>query len=459
MTATVPAPRAEPGLTPQTATSLPASQGSPTALRSASRNVFALNAAQIFRELVFVVSAQLPDPNDTVAACARRCVDAFMRYIFPNTPIAHEPTLRTATTLFDAGPGGELFDEQPTTENLKLFSLITALCALVISAMPQELLRARKALIWPFYYASRSMLRVYEEYYLEFPDSSSYYIRMWQSAALQNTTGRDRASWHIHGEGILLAVRARLYDEETISRLPLLEAHLLRANFWLMYLADKTAAAFEARPCMIHGDYLTDRLTLREQGDHQDLLLDQSRAHNGNFLESRLIMGFHLKRRLWAAAADLIREIRLFANRDASYHGLPLEISPTTGGAADPDVAKLAEMYRDFVGYVDDLPSWLRSPDQAEAKVLDGPVDPHVVEYQATSFWAQRSNIMSVFHCMKLVVLQKCLDVGVPSVVGLGGEPVSWALHKLEIARDFLREVQIVPFACFKVQGEPAVSF
>lgn len=158
--ATVPAPQVESGLTTPTTATRPTSQGSSTALRSASRNVFALNAAQVFRELVFVVSAQLSDPDDTVAAFARRCVDAFMRYIFPNTPIAHEPTLRTAITLFDAGPSGELFDEQPTTENLRMFTLITALCALVVSAMPQELVRARKALIWPFYYASRSMLRI-----------------------------------------------------------------------------------------------------------------------------------------------------------------------------------------------------------------------------------------------------------------------------------------------------------
>ena len=65
---------------------------------------------------------------------------------------------------------------------------------------------------------------------------------------------------------------------------------------------------------------------------------------------------------------------------------------------------------------------------------------------------------MSVFHCMKIVLLQKCIEHDIPEVVGLNNQPVSWVVQKLEIARDFLREVQIAPFICFKIQGEPAVS-
>jgi hypothetical protein len=65
---------------------------------------------------------------------------------------------------------------------------------------------------------------------------------------------------------------------------------------------------------------------------------------------------------------------------------------------------------------------------------------------------------MTVFHCSKLVILQKCIHDNIPSVMGLGESQLSWAIRKLEIAQDFLYELKIVPFICFKVQGETAVS-
>ncbi|KAK2686787.1 hypothetical protein QWA68_014969 [Fusarium oxysporum] len=422
-------------------------KGSLAAFAAVSRNQFVPNVAHIFQKLAAAVNHQLADEGETIATCAHKCVDIFMQYLFPNTPIAHEPTLRSAAALFDLD--GDFLspedDETPSIERLRALTLITALCALVNSAMSQGLFSTSKSLTWLFYNASRATLRLYEEYDLEFPHSTSYHIRMWQSAALQNSTGRDRASWHIHGESILLAVRARLYDEDTISRLPQLEAQLLRVNFWLMYLADKTAAAFEARPSMIPNDYLAEKLTLREQGGQDSLQLDLSRPCNGHSLERRLLTGFHLKRRLWAAAADMICELRLFPTRN--------QVFLANTEVDRPDISGLVERYLNFVGHVDHLPEWLQSPQRA----LEG-VEAHVAEYQAASFWAQRSNIMSVYHCMKLVILQKCIEMAVPEVVGLNQDPIFWAMQKLETSRDFIREVQMVPFVCFKVQGEPAVE-
>ncbi|KAM5356879.1 hypothetical protein ACJ41O_003525 [Fusarium nematophilum] len=412
--------------------------------RDASGNDFVLDSSQVFQTLILAVNEHLTEPGETVATYVGKCVDLFMQYQFPNGPITHEPTLRSAAALFDLGSSPEN-DESSPIETLRALTLVTALCAYVSSTVPDALLPGSKGVLWPFYHASRAMLRLYEEVDLESPHSSSYYIRSWQSAALQNITGRDRASWHIHGEGTLLAMRAQIYDEATVSLLPRLEAQLLRVNFWFMYLADKTAAAFECRPYVISDDYLAGKLTLREQGEHEDLLLDSSRSCNQNLLEHRVMVGFHLKRRLWAAAADMVREIRLFATRRQDH--------PMDTQAAESGLSKLIEMYSSFVALVDHLPSWLQSPQGAVETV-----ETEVAEYQIASFWAQRSNIMSVYNCMRLLILQKCIESSIPEVVGLNDRPVSWAMQKLEIARDFLRELQIAPFVCFKVQGESAVS-
>ncbi|KAM0326572.1 hypothetical protein ACHAQA_006441 [Verticillium albo-atrum] len=445
----VAAPLQAAGVSPATTSSFPTASspqhGFHGLLLPIPPNRSVLDAAGVFENLVLSVDEQLEGLDRTVAGCVRTCVDLFMQYQFPNTPIAHEPTLRSVAALFDVSRGFAFAEDgSPSPPELQRgFTLITALCALVFSAMPNQLAPGPKTLVWPFYHASRSMLKLYEELDLETPHSSSYYIRTWQSAALQNTTGRDWASWHIHGEGTLLAMRARIYDEATVSQLPRLEARLLRLNFWLMYLADKTAAAFEARPYVINDEYLAGKLTLHEQGDHEDPLLDLSRPCNQNGLEGRLLAGFHPKRRLWAAAADVVREIRIFTTRRQELP--PGPPSPASG------LGKLIDMYLEFVTLVDHLPSWLQSPHGAVDSAT-----PEAAQYQVTCFWAQRSNIMSVYHCMRMLILQKCIDGSVPEVVGLNDQPVSWAMQKLEIARDFLNELQMAPFACFKAQGESA---
>ena len=65
---------------------------------------------------------------------------------------------------------------------------------------------------------------------------------------------------------------------------------------------------------------------------------------------------------------------------------------------------------------------------------------------------------MTVFHCMRLLILQRCIDGDLCAVVGLDSQPLSHAMRKTEIARDFLHELRVVPFRCFKAQGETAVS-
>ncbi|KAL1911564.1 hypothetical protein Sste5344_002527 [Sporothrix stenoceras] len=178
-------------------------------------------------------------------------------------------------------------------------------------------------------------------------------------------------------------------------------------------------------------------------------LLDDSNKVNQDLLESCLFVGFRLKRRIWSASAELLADIRAFARHKNNEH-------KDTVPDADQEqrtVARLAEDYLFFSSLADELPSWLRNPDSG----CESP-DKDVVAYQRICFWTQRSNIMIVFHCMRLVILQKCLEAKLPDIMGLNDRAFSWAMRKIEIVRDFLCELQVVPFVCFQVQGETAVE-
>lgn len=409
------------------------------------------DAGQIHAELTSLVNAVVAPGS--IVEVVHNCIDLFMQYVFPNTPIAHEPTLRTAAALFL--PGGDvalaaaspLLDRYAQPSQLKSFTLITALCAMVTAVMPESSLPWRGLLAAPFLRASITMLRSYEQYDLEHPDSSSLAIRMWHSSASQNATGRPGAAFHYHGEATLLAQRLQLYDEESIAREWVIESQLLRACFWLTYIADSSAITFANRPSLLHELLFRSELTLRAHGDDEEPLLDMANKMNQEPLESRLAVGFHLKRRVWAAAAALSLKIRERARGKASATPVP----------SDEDAAQSARLtgaYLDFVAVLDNLPPWLRHPDNHGDLTLDDEVS----AYQRSCFWAQRCNITTAFHCIKLIILQECIDHNMPSLMGLNGSRLSWAVRKLEITKDFLQELQMAPFLCYKSQGEHAVS-
>jgi hypothetical protein len=416
---------------------------------SGSLFTFHYHPEQIHTGLVTQLTALLT--SESIADMIHGCIDFFLQYLFPNIPVVHENTLREGAALLTP-EGHSTFADiasfsygHPQTLCLKTFTLVTALCAFVSSVTPSSLSTSRASFSRPFLLASRAMLRVYEEYDLEYPDSTSLAIRMWHSAALQNTTGRVGASYQYHAEAAFLAQRLRLYDESAVQRPSQIESQLLRAIFWLLYLADKTAFALGTRPLVLDASSFDAELTLLENGSQDLPLLDNSKKVVQGSLERRLFFGFHLKRRVWSSAADLLAEVK----------SLALRKNRGTIPAADqePEVERLAEAYLFFASLADQLPIWLKHPDTGTDSL-----DEDVVAYQRTCFWIQRSNIMTVFHCMKLVILQTCLDNNLPQIIGLNDRPISWATRKIEIVRDFLYELQVAPFEYFQVQGETAVS-
>ncbi|KAH7174194.1 uncharacterized protein B0J16DRAFT_348273 [Fusarium flagelliforme] len=430
--------------------SLP-SAGSESVCRDSSLNLnFYLDPAHVHSALQTTAGALLsPEP---IHEAVHKCVDFFVQYQFPNTPIAHEPTLRAAALLITAEsvpPFASLIssasDLHQQVPYLRQFTLATALCASVMSVLPDRPPSQRALLATSFLSASRAMLRRYEEHDLENPDSTSLLIRMWHSAAMQNSTGRVGTSYHYHAEAAYLAQRMRLYSEMSVQEHSRLEAPSLRASFWLLYLADKTSAALQALPAVLNEESFRRDFTLLENGGDDGFLLDPSRKVNEKSLESRLFVGFHLKRRIWVAAANLLTEIRCLSSRQ-----LRVPIQPVDMHA---EVSRLSELYLIFTTLADELPAWLRSPDHGSDSD-----DEQVTAYQNKCFWVQRSNIMTVFHCMRLVILQECIDNDFHVLVGLSRQSIACATRKVEIVRDFLHELHIVPFYCFQVQGETAVE-
>ncbi|KAH7146197.1 hypothetical protein EDB81DRAFT_485640 [Dactylonectria macrodidyma] len=374
------------------------------------------------------VAAQLM--SGTVEDLVDRCIDLFMQFIFPNTPVCHEPTLRAGVALF------QLKDSADATQHpilARTFTLVTALCALVLSVAPDSYIPQRATLALEFLRASRAMLLTYVEHDLERPDWTSLIIRVWQSSATQNVTGRNGEAHHYYSEASMLALHLRLYQEESVSWRTPLDAQLLRSNFWQLYLSDKSAAVLDDRCRLITEHVFEEDLTLLERGSPEVPLLDMTRKQCSPLLDSRFQEGHLLKRQIWRSGVSLVTAIGAIDDNSTADH--------VTG------------LYLDFTGLIDGFPLWLWNPNQ----YLDGEPGASVSEYHKMCFWAQRSSIILSFHTLKLVILRACIDHDVPGVMGFDHNELSWHQRKLDISRDFLSELQMVPFDCIKMQGEPTV--
>jgi hypothetical protein len=388
-------------------------------------------------------------PADTVLQAVNGYIDMFTQYHFPNSPFIFESTLRSCASLLehvDDGAYSVVLSDQ--LETMRKFTLITAMCAMVTSVMPESSVRNRHLLSVSFLHASRAMLHAYLDQDLEHPDSSSLIIRTWHSIALQNTSGKTGPAWHQHGEAALLAQRLRLQEEASFSRFPKKESQLLRAIFWQLYLTDVAAIATDTRPPIFHEAFSCGGPDVHQQGSQDEPFLDPRRLHNEGSLETRLITSWHYKIRIWSLAATIIRDVKRLENGPSGL--IPDAGLTEEGASASKD---LVHAYLRYSGLLDDLPVWIQKPDEAPDSA-----DKQVRAYQSTCFWMQRCSIVSAFHCLKLIILQRCVEYGRPSVMGLTSNESTLAMKKIDIAYDFLRELQRVPFMCLKLQGEIQVS-
>ncbi|KAF7171511.1 hypothetical protein CNMCM5623_003839 [Aspergillus felis] len=281
-------------------------------------------------------------PPHTAASIADHCISLYTQYIFGVVPICHEGRLRDTANRFFTLPSGAdgLADhhariwrcfaantEREQVEILRSLTLLTAVCAEVAYVAPDSLLPDKHLIAPLFLHASRQTLRVYEDYDIEHPNSSSLSIRMLLSSAIQQATGKQEVAFHILNEAGLMAMQMRLYDESSLAGQEPIEENILRNAFWQLYVCDKTAFVMKTRPVTIHEPLFECELTLKDHSQHSVPLFVHGQEQSDAGLEYQLLERFHVIRRLWALAARVIQAM-VSNSRTAPDPNTKAETSP-----------------------------------------------------------------------------------------------------------------------------------
>ncbi|EQL02946.1 Transcription factor, fungi [Ophiocordyceps sinensis CO18] len=420
-------------------------------------------------------AVQLALPDSSLERTVTRCFHLFFEYLYPLTPLVHEPSLRDGLDFFlaeaavcaadcpptwphsDLGivgavagvgrpwsrlPGaaytrftGEAYTgftgesytsltgESYTTftgESLKTwadatFALVTAVCAEAAFLLPKELFPEGERVADVFLQASRGCLAQYLEADLENPNANSIAIRYFHSNCV-HAAGKPRYSWHIFGEATRLAQVMHLHDESSLEGLHPVEAELRRRAFWIVYMGDKSAAVLNNRPITLHKFSFESGITMAYPTGLEASGIGQDpevQAHEGR---RSFIHGFNANLRLWQAASDVVLEIRLFGRLSGR----------------DED-----DRRRDMMD-----------------RVSDSSTSPRIAvlcSWQCSAI--QCANLRVSFHCLRMVINQKFEDM---SYFSPGAEQAD--LRKTEIVRDMLRVMREAPFWSLQVNGEPYVE-
>ncbi|KAL2690009.1 hypothetical protein Neosp_004075 [[Neocosmospora] mangrovei] len=302
--------------------------------------------------------------------------------------------------------------------------------------MPESLLPYRDHLTRPFLSASREMLSCFEIHDLDSPTAASLTIRMFQSGALQHVTGKANAAFHVHGHAALLAQRLRLYSERSIEQYDALEGQLLRLNFWHLYASDMTAAALQSRPFTLRESLFDEPITLKSGGIRDVSLLDPASASNDEAFERQLLIGVHLIRRIASLASNLVPGVRAYQQE-----------------RKEVDKALLLRQYMDFMGLLDDLPPWLRL-----CNIVSFSGNSNTNGLHEPSLWVQRSTILISYHCMRLAILQQCIESEAYEIAGFDGYTPALLIKKMEMVQDFMLTLEDIPVLYLQVKGEPHVE-
>lgn len=402
--------------------------------------------------------AEISEPTCSLGEVMQNCIDLYMEWIFPLSPLACEARIRTGVTtvLNTANNYAEAVDpnllgardETSASAHLGLlemrtFCLITALCSITCCVVPDTAWRAGNSLAWPLLQASRNMLACYQDVDIQAPESSSIVIRYYQANAL-HALGKTRTSWHVMGEALRLAQEMRLFDEATYQSVDAVEGQILRNVFWHMHSGDKSASILNNVPITLHRILLGSPITTEVYGQHQTQLIDAPRSPDSPDFEQQLCQGFNMCQRMWSTASDVLVDIQVLVHVHSRFN---LDV-PASGLAK----AAITDSYMSFSRVIDDLPTWLRDP-----MSVNGPDDRSRMS-RRRAFWTQRANLVVTFHCLRLILLQRCAEHGLSSLLGLCDDETMLAFRKTEIASDLLNAATGVPFEALQANGEPCVS-
>ncbi|CAJ0546783.1 Ff.00g014100.m01.CDS01 [Fusarium sp. VM40] len=374
-----------------------------------------------------------------------RCFDLFFEYLYPLTPLVHEPSLRDSLSCFTQFPisdsfnGAGILELWPETT----FTLITAVCAEAAFLLPKDLFPEGQSVADIFLNASRACLNQYLEAELENPNANSITIRYFHSNCL-HAAGKPKYSWHIFGEATRLAQVMQLNLETSLEGLQPVEAELRRRAFWIVYMGDKSAAILNNRPITIHKFSFESGITTAYPSGIEDeapVLSPGNLVTNSEVVRITCIEGFNANLRLWQNASDLLLELRLIQDRAQQDLGLTSLQPLITANEKD----HLDALYVRFITCLDDLPPYLQS--YTFAALADGSRE------TTKQFLIQCANLQVSIHCLRMVITQKLENLPYyKSDIGHSD------LRKTEIARDMLRVIQEAPFWSLQVNGEPYVE-
>ncbi|KAM0271134.1 hypothetical protein ACHAQH_009183 [Verticillium albo-atrum] len=290
-----------------------------------------------------------------------------------------------------------------------------------------------KHLVAPlFLRASRETFKIFEDYDLEYPDSSSLGIRHFFSSAIQSATGMYGASFHILNQAGLIAMKMRLYDENSLEGLDPIEEKLLRNTFWQLYVCDQTALIMKGRPVTIHESLFETDFTTKTHSSCSAPLLIHDEASQGARLEECLAEGFHVICRLWTMAAHVIHSMELLSKRSTLDVILDNEDRCET-------VARLSQAYFDVITLTSGVPDFSGLSEESSPNP-DREEDQHLLDM----LQRQRTSYLITLHSIKVYVLNSAIHCKMTDVLGLSAEPMNLVMKQIEVAQEFLQRGSIV---------------
>lgn len=382
--------------------------------------------------------------NVNFSSILSRCLDLFFEYLYPLTPLIHEPSLRDTLAYFLSASSKHGPQLEPGPD--AAFTLITALCAEAAFLLPKDIFPEGEGVADVFLQASRTCLNDYLEADLEHPNASSVTIRYFHSNCL-HASGKPKFSWHIFGEATRLAQVMRLHDETSYEGLYPIEAEMRRRVFWIVYMGDKSAAILNNRPITMHKYcFETGITTAYPTGIDEDT--DQVLSPSSNVADDgakNIITGFNANIRLFQAASDLLLALRLIQDQSNVLDRDIGQAGPVKTHLTTEERESIDPLYVRFITCLDGLPPFLQS--YAFASITGKETT------QSKQFLIQCANLQVSLHCLRMVITQKFEDL---SYFAPGAEQAD--LRKTEIVRDMLRVIHEVPFWALQVNGEPYVS-
>jgi hypothetical protein len=395
----------------------------------------------------------LQDRSTSLEQTVNHCFDLFFEYLYPLTPLVHEPSLRDGLGFFVTqgriSRGGGLVYGLSSLKYPEMwpdftFTLITAVCAEAAFLLPKDIFPEGEIMADTFLQASRNCLATYLEADLEYPNANSVAIRYFHSNCM-HAAGKPRLSWHIFGEATRLAQVMQMHEEKSLQGLTALEAEFRRRAFWISYIGDKSAAILNSRPITIHKYSFESGITIGYPTGIEDEtdLAPGSAVPDEEGSRKSFIAGFNANIRLWQSASDLLLVMRLL---DTHKTGNLVSRQPPTS----EEIYRLDHLYVLFATSLDDLPPFL----QYDRLMADSNKDNQRLSRSTKLHTIQATNVYVSLHCLKMVITQKFEELNYYSPA----QNETLLLKKTDIARDLLRVIRDAPFWALQVNGEPCVS-